>query len=417
MNIFTSRLAILLLTSVATASIALPLQAADKKQEAAAPKGKFTPAVQKVLADVQKLTNDKNFEGAKAKLAEAEAVQPRNSYDDFFIAQFRINIGQALKDTVYTKPALETFANSEFTPPDTRKTVVTILMQTAYNDRDTAKTKTYADMLTKLEPTNPEPALLLGQIYENDKNYAEADTNFSTAIRLTEASGKPVPEDYYVRLAEARQHEKSPQTEDVLRQLVSKYPTAKNWQYLISSFQVRSKLVGRSGLDVYRLMAVTGTLSNSGDYIEYAESAKSAGIPGEAKSVLEKALAAGSIAARDKAVAASDLTIFRTLAASDQKTLGSFATQAKASPSGDLAVVAGNAYLGYGENAKAIELFKLALSKGAFAKKSATEASMRLGIAQYRAGDKAGALATFTAFKSSDANMNDLAALWAIALK
>ncbi len=417
MNNFKCRVAILLLSSVTAISIVLPLQAADKKQEASAPKGKFTPAVQKVLVDVQKLTNDKNFEAAKTKLAEAEAVHPRNSYDDFFIAQLRINIGQSLKDTAYTRPALETFATNEFTPADTRKTVVTILMQTTYQDRDYAKAKSYADTLTKLEPTNPEPSLLLGQIYQNDKNYAEADNNFSTAIRLTEASGKPVPEDYYVRLAESRQQAKSPQTEDVLRQLVSKYPTAKNWQYLISSFQVRTKLAGGPGLDVYRLMAVTGTLTKSDDYIEYAESAKSAGTPGEAKSVLEKATAAGSISARDKATAASDLTIFRALAAADQKTLGAFAIQAKASPGGDLAVIAGNSYLGYGDNAKAIELYKLAISKGGFVKKTAAVANLRLGIAQFRAGDKPAALATFAGFKSSDANMNDLAALWAIAIK
>lgn len=415
MKIFSSAIGAMLFASVAAASLAAPVYAADKKQEA--PKGKISPTMQKVLAELQTLVAAKSYDAAKAKVVDAEAIHPRNSYDDFFIAQFRISIGQAQNDQAYMKPGLETFATSEFTPPEARKQVITVLMQTAYNNKESATFKTYADMLTKLEPTNPEPSLLQGQVFENDKKFAEADSSYVNAIRLTEASGKVPPEDYYVHLAGVREHSKSPQLEDSLRQLVNKYPSTRNWQFLIQAFQQRTKLVGRAGIDVYRLMAVTNTLNNQGDYIEYAESAKSAGVPGEAKSVLEKAMAANIFDAKGKPIASSDLTLFRTLAASDLKTLPAFAAQAKASASGDLDVTAGNGYLGHGENAQAVETFKRALSKGGFVKKSASEATMRLGIAQFRSGDKAGALATFSGFKSSDSNMNDLAAMWVMALK
>ena len=66
-----------------------------------------------------------------------------------------------------------------------------------------------------------------------------------------------------------------------------------------------------------------------------------------------------------------------------------------------------DAYLGQGNYAKAIELYKLALQKGPA---NADQANMHLGIAQAMSGDKASAQTSFAAVQNEPAK--DIASLW-----
>jgi Flp pilus assembly protein TadD len=72
-----------------------------------------------------------------------------------------------------------------------------------------------------------------------------------------------------------------------------------------------------------------------------------------------------------------------------------------------LAANTGSAYLAYGENAKAIALFKLAQQKGGA---DADTVNTRLGIALARSGDKDGARAAFKAV--TGAQRKDIADFW-----
>ena len=155
-------------------------------------------------------------------------------------------------------------------------------------------------------------------------------------------------------------------------------------------------------MDLLRLNLASGTAAKN-DYIYLASLADQAGLPAEAKGVIDAGRRAGLLGAADGA------QIYNANApkiAADRASLASDEAKARAGGSGRLALNTGNAYYGYGDYAKAAELFRLALTKP---DADASLANLRLGEALAMAGDKAGAAAAFKAVTGPRA---DVAALW-----
>lgn len=391
--------------------------AADAKKDAKKeelPK-KFTPAVQKALAETQTAIAAKNFELAKTKLAAAEAVPNPNDWDKFVMAQFRLQIGQNTHENEYLRPGVEVMAESAYTSPETRPALLRNLLVFAFNAKDDAKTQKYADAILKLNPNDTEIIALLGQRAADKGDLTTADQYFSRAIKAEEASGKPAGEEQYIRLAGIRERAKAPNFAETLRQLVEHYPSPRNWQFALREFQTRTHLMDRPGLDVYRLMSAVGALTSQGDYIEYAEAATKSGVPLEGKNVILKGMASNIFDDRGKVAAKEDLAEAEKKLAVDQRTFAQFEAPAKAAKSGDADAALADGFLGYGQYDKAIEAYKRSLAKGGYKTKNATEATLRLGIAQYLGGDKAGSLQTFKGLQSNDARFVELASYWALA--
>lgn len=136
-------------------------------------------------------------------------------------------------------------------------------------------------------------------------------------------------------------------------------------------------------------MASSKSLQNAYSYNEYAEAAWRVGLPGEVKSVIEGGRSRGEI---DK-TALDDLYKLATAAVpKDQASLPASEKAATAAATGKPAAGTGNAFMSYGDYAKAATLYRLALQKGGV---DADEVNTRLGIALAKSGDKAGALEAF----------------------
>jgi predicted Zn-dependent protease len=91
-----------------------------------------------------------------------------------------------------------------------------------------------------------------------------------------------------------------------------------------------------------------------------------------------------------------------------QASLPQLAIEAKAGSTARLAVRTGDAYYGYGEYAKAAELYRAALSKSGA---DANLINLHLGMALARAGDKAGATAALNAVTGP---RSELAKYWLV---
>jgi hypothetical protein len=128
-------------------------------------------------------------------------------------------------------------------------------------------------------------------------------------------------------------------------------------------------------------------------------------LPDEAKTVIAKGKASGKIPASDSDAAA--LSKSAAAGISSEGSLAALATKAASSAKGDLAQQTADAYLGQGNYAKAIELYKLALQKGVT---HTDQANMHLGIAEAMSGDKASASTQFAAVQNAPAK--DVASLW-----
>jgi Tfp pilus assembly protein PilF len=95
----------------------------------------------------------------------------------------------------------------------------------------------------------------------------------------------------------------------------------------------------------------------------------------------------------------------RASLAASERTAGSAAT-------GKVALSTADAYLGYGDNDKAIALYKTALTKGGI---DTDTANTHLGVALFRAGQKDAARAAFTAV-NANGTRGDIAAFWLLYL-
>ena len=158
-------------------------------------------------------------------------------------------------------------------------------------------------------------------------------------------------------------------------------------------------------VDLYRLMEVTGSLADQGDYLTYAQYANDLGLPDEAKTVLAKGKANGKISASSSDATAIGKTAQSGIAS--EGSLAALATKASSSAKGDLASQTADAYLGQGDYAKAIPLYKLALQKGVT---KSDLVNLHLGIAEARSGDKESASAAFAAVQGGPDK--DVATLW-----
>jgi hypothetical protein len=161
------------------------------------------------------------------------------------------------------------------------------------------------------------------------------------------------------------------------------------------------------------LKIATGTMATPADYVDAAQRALLAGLPGDAKSFLDKGYAAGVLgkgadAARQQRLAA----MAEQQVSEDLKGLSAKAKEVEAARSGLPAVRLGEAYASYGRYPEAIAALEQGLKKGGL--DHPEEAKLDLGIAYLAAGDKAKAAAVLRSVAGED-GAGDLAQLWLIA--
>ena len=132
--------------------------------------------------------------------------------------------------------------------------------------------------------------------------------------------------------------------------------------------------------------------------------ASKTGIYGEVKSAIDQGRAKGVL----KGTAGADLYQTATpKIAGDKASLASAEADARKAATGKIAAATADAYLGYGDYAKAAALFDLAKQKGGV---DADEVNTRMGIAKAMGGDFASAKAAFQSVQAG--TRKKIADLW-----
>jgi hypothetical protein len=161
-------------------------------------------------------------------------------------------------------------------------------------------------------------------------------------------------------------------------------------------------------LDLMRLMDRTNSWAEERDFIEYIQAADARRSPGEVLDIINKGVAAGKLRTADVFVAEAR-TIANGRIAADRASLPSAERDARlANATGATVTASADAFLSYGDFAKAVDLYKIAATKpGADMARVLT----RLGIAQVGTGDFAGAQANFAKVEGP---RKPMAQLWSI---
>ncbi|WP_214621308.1 tetratricopeptide repeat protein [Sphingobium nicotianae] len=381
--------------------------AAKKEEKAAANAGpkltlskEFMPGAQAI----QKLVQAQDWAGAKAKIPELEPLATKAD-DKYFLGQMILNIGLQLKEQPLQRKALEMMLASGLTPAADVGKFNFFVGQFAFVGKEYPSARASLDTAIKAGYDDPQALVLLANTYFLEAQGQISGNAFTPAgqtlirqglpflkqaITAQQAKGAAADASWYntgFRMAIAS---KDPSLPEWTKWALTNAGTGENWRLALREIQNNNETMTRDeNLDLLRLMASSKSLQNAYSYSEYAETAWKAGLPGEVKSIIDTGRQSGEINA-------TQLTDLYQLAngsiAKDKASLPASEKAAAAAPTGKPAGSAGNAFLSYGDYAKAAELYREALQKGGV---DANEINTRLGIALARSGDKAGALDAF----------------------
>ncbi|WCT73022.1 hypothetical protein PQ455_15510 [Sphingomonas naphthae] len=410
-----STFALGLALALGTAAVVVTPATAAKKEEPA--KAKLTPAVQNAAAAAQKAIAAGDFPGAAAQLTTAKAAIVSDD-DKNVVGTLMVQNGQKSNDQASVRDGVNLMLESNKASANDQAVLYGLKGQFQSQAKDLAGAE--ASYLKALEVGSTEPNMvpLIVQTKSQQGKTLDALNFLNAEIAKKLAAGQTVPNDWFARGINDGYAAKSTApdfaaTKDATISLTEKwvgaYPTKSNWRDTLVIYRDMSRLPADAELDGYRLLRTIGGLKGERDYMDYVSSVYLR-YPAEAKAVLDEAVAAGQINLASNKGASEINTLVAGKLAADKASLAAGAKGAATAANGKAAMSTADAYLGYGEWQKAIDLYKVAISKGGV---DLDIANLHLGMAQARAGQAAEAKTTLASVKGSRAQ---LAKFWLVYL-
>ncbi|MDO6414729.1 hypothetical protein Q4F19_10095 [Sphingomonas sp. BIUV-7] len=384
-----------------------------KEKEAKPAAMELSPKVRAGAVAAQAALAKNDFAGAKTAIETAEP-EIKTADDKYIVGQLYLQVAQKGQQPDLFPKAVNMMIDSGKAPPETVSQLQMVKAKMAYQAKDfrTAETALLAAQAAGSADADLIPVLVSSQ-HELGKDLV-ALQSLTATIDKQQAAGQPVPEAWYQRgIAIGYGAKAGPDkaainaiTADLARKWVSAYPTKSNWRDSLVIYRDSSKLDPDTEIDLYRLLYATGGMKGERDYMDYVL-ATYLRYPGEAQMVLNAGTSSGQVNPAGKN--ASEIKgIVSAKVPADKASLASAGKSANAAATGKVALNTADAFLGYGEWTKAVELYKLALQKGGV---DANVVNVRLGMALAKSGDAAGAKA---AFAQVTGPRKPLADLWTV---
>lgn len=396
-------------------SLILGLSLALGSTAALAQRDSLRPEVGKPLQEAQKLIQSKKFKQALPAIDEAEKVGKLTEYERFVIAQMRGAAYAGAGDAVKAAAAFEQVLDSGRLPAGEAQNIAEATVGTYFRAKDYPNAVRWIDRYRELGGSKPQVLSLLPQAHYLAGDYAKAAQVAAASITETEkAGGKPDQTLIKILAASAQKSKDNAGYTRALLQLVRYYPSPEYWSDVIVRTSNRPGFSRNLDLDTYRLMRATGNLDEAQEYMEAIQLAVQAGLPGEAKNILDegfqkKVLGVGDAAAVERQTRLKNLVEKRY--ADDRKTIAETDAEAAAAAGGDPLVKTGMAYVTYGDAAKGLPMMEQGIAKGGL--KYPEQSKLQLGYAYYLAGEKAKAFQHLRTVKGDDGSA-DLARLWMV---
>ena len=371
------------------------------------------PEVGKPLQAAQELIRAQKFKDALAKVREADAVGGKTAGESYLIERMRIAAASGAGDVETAAKSYEAISASGKASAADKQRMTESLAGAYYRAHDYAKTIQWGQRYFKEGGTNPAIRTLLIQAQYLGGDFAGAAHELTTEIQAAEKSGNAPAEDRLKLLVNATL--KLNDTNGyvwALERLVTYYPKKDYWVDLLGRLQRKPNFSDRLALDTYRLSLATGSMSAANDYMEMAQLALQAGLPAEAKQVVDKGFAAGTLGAGAEAERHKrlrDLVLKRL--DEDKAGQAEAEAQARESKDGTALVNVGMKLVFNGDKARGLQLMQQGIAKDSM--KHAEDAKLHLGIAQLVVGDNAKAQATLRTVGGNDGTA-DLARLWSL---
>lgn len=414
---FVTPVALALALALTGGAVSAPTFAAKKdEKKGGAPKLNVSPDVIKALQAAQEAEKKQDFAAVKAALADADSKAKSND-DKYQIGAVKLNASIASKDAALQNEALTQMLDSGLTPAAQLGQFNAVAADSAMQAKnyDLAIQRGQAALAAGYKPEGVNATL--AQAYFGKAGTANASVEpqrgfnqkglaaLKAAIDASKAAGAQVPPSWYQIGVSRAEAAKLPEVTTWAKYAYEAQPSGENLRTLVRLFQrANPNITSREDLDVLRLMAFSGGLVVSQDYLEYAEMASKTGIYGEVKSSIDAGRAKKVLSASQGA------DLYQTAVpkiAGDKSSLPAAEADARKAANGKIAAATADAYLGYGDYAKAAALFELAKQKGGV---DADEVNTRLGIAKAMGGDVASAKAALQSVQGGA--RKQIAELW-----
>jgi hypothetical protein len=396
-----SKLAAIALLSAGAAAFA---PAAPAAAQAAPQYPNVSRAEYQALLALETALASRNYPAAGTALAAAQAAA-RSNDARFYLAGLQLRYGreagnpQALNGAIEALSASGRLSGADLAP------IYLAQGAAAANAGKRAPAEAAFTRALELAPS-AETAISLARIKLDMRKNAEAVALVQRAVQLREAAGQPVPESWLRRGASlSLMHNLNGPAMAFARQLAAAYPSPENWRDAVLTYRELAKPDAAGQLDALRLLRLSRGLAGERDYLDAATVFQAAGLAGESRSVLEEGVN-GRMVDPAKATFKEAIAAAARGAAAEKAKLSTLQASATAAATGGPALQAGDVFLGAGNYAAAIDLFRAALQKGGA---DANVINTRLGTALALAGRKAEAEA---AFRAVTGPRTELAALW-----
>jgi outer membrane protein assembly factor BamD (BamD/ComL family) len=360
------------------------------------------PEVAKPLNDAQTLYRARNYRGALGKIAQAAATPGKTAYETRVIEEMQGAAAMAAGDTGVAAGAYEALLSSGELDAANAQQFSAALAGIYFQQKNYAAAIRTSQRYQKAGGADPQMRELQLQSYFLSGDCGNVVATLKPAVGAALKGGRPPAEPQLQMLAQCAQKTNDDGARaEALAALVAYYPKPVYQQQLFDSVRSKSGYFASLDLDIYRLRRATGALTTADQYMEMTQLALVAGIPAEAKQVIDQGFASGVLghdaqAEREKRLQA--LVSRRLQGQNDGNNL-------PVDPAdGALNLV----FAGQGQ--QGVDAVVAAIGKGSA---HPDAARLRLGEAYYYAGQKARAAQVFGTVKGADGSA-DLARLWTL---
>ena len=375
------------------------------------------PAVGKPLQSAQKLIQARKYKEALAPIAEAEKVGDQTEYERFTIARMKgtalVNAGDAEGSVT----AFDKVLASKRLSREERFGILEAIANGYFRARNYPKTVLWVRNYEGQGGASAATLNLLAQAYYLSGDYAKAAQDAAARIAATEKSGgKPGEEQLKLLAASLQKKGDTAGYARAMESLVRYHPTPAYWSDVIQRTADRPGVSRNLELDAYRLRHATGSLDRAGDYMQAAQLAVLAELPGEAQRYIDEAYEKKIFGAGEAAQIERQSRL-RVMVGKkvddDRKAVAGCDADASKAAAGDALVRTGLSCITYGQTQKGLALMEQGVRQGGL--KFPDQSRLHLAYAYYLAGDKAKARAALGEVQGNDGSAA-FAGLWRIVL-
>lgn len=349
---------------------------------------------------------------ALAKVREADSVGGKTPAEQLTIDRMKAAAAQRAGDNATAIQALESIYGKA---SGAEQGQVAEQLASAYAQmKNNAKASEWLNKAIAAGNSGPSVKQMQSYLQAASGDYSAIAKDAAAAVAAAEQAGRRPEEGDLLRLADAQQRIGNQNAYLAsLEKLLFNYPKKDYWNAYLGRLPRKPGFADRFALDLLRLRLASGTLTKAEDYMEFAQLSLQAGVPAEARAVVDLGIKAGVLGTGPEAGRHQRLRDLAVKQETENKAnIANLTSEAEGFKEGDGLIRVGNAYVFHGEVDKGIELIQKGLAKGGL--KHPEDGKLRLGVAQLRSPkSKSAGMQTLRSVKSND-GAADIARLWAL---